>query len=576
MANWYVSTSYYLALPLFATGTAYNVGDYVRNDNVPGLNSRVYVCTVAGTSGGSAPTWPTGDNATVVSGTTTWRNITGQEAHQTPGSWKPFPVMQVTPAQSACDVMFVTSDYNYDYTANTTVISASATSCIWMSVDKDAATIPPSPSDYKRGATTGTTGAFWLVIGNGRYIGFNFYAGTGSSSSTPSITCATRSNSIFEDCIFNMRATGTGCRFLFNETLGTIVTWINTKVVCAGPTYFEVGNTTFRWLDTPVDALTFNTTQPSGNLFALSATQSVLYAKGVDLSAYAGTWLAVSTYAGTANFINCKINELTAAGRLNSAGVSAYTAGTLAVDCGHDGAIYRNRFQHFSLAAQIAHRQDTYRDGGASDADEHFSYFGRMNGTLNNVNNVAVEAGRMALYETEVDVPITYTAYMVVFTSLFTSTKRNFWLSVRARTKAGVPYMTERHSSAVMPSDTQVSTADLSGKWRAPLRENNKSYSGYDCMRVASNPNYIFMQAVEGARVTGASEPAGLATATPGTIVVDGTVSWLCGQPIKSSVTLTPKYRGYVEAVASFQLLQSGVGGYDVSFVIDPKLERTK
>lgn len=54
-----------------ATTTAYVVGDVV----IPAVaNNHWYMATVAGTSGGSAPTWPT-DGSTVTDGTVTWQDM---------------------------------------------------------------------------------------------------------------------------------------------------------------------------------------------------------------------------------------------------------------------------------------------------------------------------------------------------------------------------------------------------------------------------------------------------------------------------------------------------------------------
>lgn len=55
--------------PARANTTAYGLGQQVTPAT---LNGYVYRCTVAGTSGGSAPAWPTTIGATVTDGTVTW------------------------------------------------------------------------------------------------------------------------------------------------------------------------------------------------------------------------------------------------------------------------------------------------------------------------------------------------------------------------------------------------------------------------------------------------------------------------------------------------------------------------
>ena len=55
-----------------ATSTAYAVGAQVKPASTP---LYIYQCTTAGTSGGSAPTWPTTVGATVTDGTVVWTNI---------------------------------------------------------------------------------------------------------------------------------------------------------------------------------------------------------------------------------------------------------------------------------------------------------------------------------------------------------------------------------------------------------------------------------------------------------------------------------------------------------------------
>jgi hypothetical protein len=58
----------------WAASTAYALNDYVVTASP--TNNRLYKCTTAGTSGASAPTWPTTEGGTVSDGTVTWTEQT--------------------------------------------------------------------------------------------------------------------------------------------------------------------------------------------------------------------------------------------------------------------------------------------------------------------------------------------------------------------------------------------------------------------------------------------------------------------------------------------------------------------
>lgn len=59
-------------VPPWEASTAYIVGDKVRT---PADNKHIYLCTVAGTSGSSAPTWPTTSWGTITDNTATWTEV---------------------------------------------------------------------------------------------------------------------------------------------------------------------------------------------------------------------------------------------------------------------------------------------------------------------------------------------------------------------------------------------------------------------------------------------------------------------------------------------------------------------
>lgn len=63
-------TSWIGSISIWASTTSYSLNTRVRPSVA---NGRWYLCTVAGTSGSTAPTWPT-DGGTVVDGSVTWQD----------------------------------------------------------------------------------------------------------------------------------------------------------------------------------------------------------------------------------------------------------------------------------------------------------------------------------------------------------------------------------------------------------------------------------------------------------------------------------------------------------------------
>lgn len=80
-AYWYADSVSYAAVTAWANGTAKTVGQIVRQLASPAVGSeRVFVCIVAGTTGGSEPSWNLSQGVKTTDNTVTWMEVTGRAA----------------------------------------------------------------------------------------------------------------------------------------------------------------------------------------------------------------------------------------------------------------------------------------------------------------------------------------------------------------------------------------------------------------------------------------------------------------------------------------------------------------
>ena len=79
--TWYAGSTKWSAVAAWAAATSYTAGQLVRQLAAPAVGSeRVFACVVAGTSGGSEPSWVTTHGAKTTDNTVTWQDVTGKAA----------------------------------------------------------------------------------------------------------------------------------------------------------------------------------------------------------------------------------------------------------------------------------------------------------------------------------------------------------------------------------------------------------------------------------------------------------------------------------------------------------------
>jgi len=273
-------------------------------------------CTVAGTSAGSEPTWPTANNGTVASGTATFTNVTGQSTYFWTAAAGDIPTLigaVGTFRFAGGDRMFVSSDHSETQTAasvfGTGTGTPSFSGCQVLSVNRAGST-PPVAADLLAGATVVCSGAS-LTIEHGSptyHYGINY-----SCSGTVGLFFGGGSHyktSYFDACQLYLSGAGSSAALIATSQASTVALF-NTTIRFANVAQkiiVSTGILEISWVNTP--SAIAGATIPTV-LFAASVSYPTLATvRGVDLSAITTT--LVDTNSGSATggkflFDSCKI-----------------------------------------------------------------------------------------------------------------------------------------------------------------------------------------------------------------------------------------------------------------------------
>jgi hypothetical protein len=381
MADWYVSSAAYAAIPQFAISTAYTVGQIIRPLTAPTFGREcVYRCTTAGTSAATEPTWSTSlaNNTTIASGGATFTNITGQSAYGWSAAGGTLAAFSGGVGRGLVgDRIFMSSDHSETYSGSSmpTYSFNGGTAAFGVlqiiSVNR-AGSVPPVAADIQNGATIalngagGTTsieldglcnifyqGATFALSGSGTSI--NMYFNQGGSKAHYLKNCAI----VFSTTLAGSRITSNGVAKVMLDN--TTVQFGNTAQGISCTNTFD-----FNWINTP-SAIQGGPIPATLFMCGTSAAGFTINCRGVDLSAITGTLCSGSTSASGSSlkalFESCKVAP--AVTRLGTP-VAATNAGDEVelVNC-YDGTNVLN--ERHTYAGDVTTDRSTYLSSGAQD-----------------------------------------------------------------------------------------------------------------------------------------------------------------------------------------------------------------
>lgn len=382
MADWYVSSTAYAAIPTFQASHAYSVGDIIRPTSPAGNAQYPQRCTTAGTSGGTEPAWNTGNNGTTGTGSNgcVFTNVGGQSTYGWSAACGTVASLAFAANKNVSpgDRVFVSSDHSESAVVNSYAMYPNGASAgiKMLSVSK-AGSVPPVAADLPSGAPSS------ISVSPGLFQTLTFDAGCPMLWQGFTFTVTTNANIQFNSSgVKNTHLKN--CALVFsNGSGGNINVAGNPAKVLFENTTLQVANSNFKmgassvypvevtWINTP--SLIQGATIPSTFIGSGNAQSPGIYTfRGTDLSAITGTLVGQSGGNGGVKvlFEGCKINSSVT--RYSAAGT-----GTVAIDevelvnC-FDGT---NTFsERYVPAGALTTDRSTYMTGGAADDTGGYSH----------------------------------------------------------------------------------------------------------------------------------------------------------------------------------------------------------
>jgi hypothetical protein len=383
MANWYVSSVDYSSVAQWQASHAYSLGAIVRQLATPTAgNEACFVCTTAGTSGASEPTW--GINwvnytTNTTDNTVVWHEITGVATYNGDGggtNWAA-PHARINTAYKSSgfsdgvDHIVFPSTHAETWAAATNLNFGGNYGNPYFCVPHG--TIPPT--SVTTGATVTQTvtgelqlGAYYAATG-AYFYGVSFIVTSGTSVGSIQVVYAPSDHCdlTYESCVFNLNNTANTSILEFGNPPAANNTYLKNCTLT-----FGAAAQTMQF-DGPNSNVVFQGCTLSGTSPTNLATGAcgVVKFRDMDLSGVTGALYVFSgtNQCGYYSFENCKIYSgvTVYSGTPNGIGAPRVRL----VNCSSSGINYAYYYRTFGGTVQ----QDTthYRTGGASNGTTSFA-----------------------------------------------------------------------------------------------------------------------------------------------------------------------------------------------------------
>lgn len=470
MADYYVSSVAWTALPQFAASHAYSIGDIIRPLTTPANGHEfAFRCTTAGTSSTEPATWNIANNSTTVSGGATFTNVSGQSTYGWGAAIGTLFALgnAVSNRVSPGDRVFISSDSNESFIGSALGSwgfcgAVNQFGLIQVISVNRAGSVPPVAADVLSGAAITYTASGGGIAVDAYcdmfWQGISFtLAGTVAAGAFEFNSTGTKSH-YFKNCALSLNAGATSrfvsagsCRLILdNTTLG-----------------FGASGQTISVTTGPLDVVWLNTasavtgTLPS-SLFNNGAQALTVTCRGVDLSAVTGTLLtsAAANQISKVLLDSCKIASAVTRLALGSSTTSPAGDEIELVNC-YDGTNVVN--ERHTAAGDLTFDRSTYLTGGAQDDAGNYSLklassarsdFMTMplDGFWLDVENTAIGASKTATVE-------------IVSSAALNNTDIKLLLEYMGTSGSPVADFLESLSSALAASSTLASS---SSTWNSP------------------------------------------------------------------------------------------------------------